>query len=81
MTLKSCKAKVTLSPKNKRAASSIRAALAPDLARLPKDEGRATISLYNSDIIFKIETGDIATLRASINSYLRLADASYRCIA
>ncbi len=80
MTLKSCKAKVRLSPKEKRAADSIRSALAPDLPRLPKDEGRATISLQNSDVIFKIETDDIASLRASINSYLRLADASYRCI-
>jgi tRNA threonylcarbamoyladenosine modification (KEOPS) complex Pcc1 subunit len=80
LTLKSCKAKIRISTKSKRAADSIGAALVPDLSRLPKDEGRATISLKNSDIIFKIETGDIASLRASINSYLRLADASYKCI-
>jgi tRNA threonylcarbamoyladenosine modification (KEOPS) complex Pcc1 subunit len=61
-------------------AASIRDALAPDLKRLPKTEGRAEISLKNSDIIFTIETGDIASLRASINSYIRLADASYKCI-
>jgi tRNA threonylcarbamoyladenosine modification (KEOPS) complex Pcc1 subunit len=80
LILKSCKAKIRLSPKSKRAANSISDALATDLSRLPKDEGRAAISLENSDIIFKIETDDIASLRASINSYLRLADASYRCI-
>jgi tRNA threonylcarbamoyladenosine modification (KEOPS) complex Pcc1 subunit len=36
--------------------------------------------LKNSDIVFTIETNDIASLRASVNSYIRLADASYKCI-
>jgi tRNA threonylcarbamoyladenosine modification (KEOPS) complex Pcc1 subunit len=80
LTLKSCKAKIRLSSDGKRAVNSIRAALTPDLSRLPKEEVRAFISLENSDIFFRIETDDIASLRASINSYLRLADASYRCI-
>jgi len=78
--LKSCRARIKLSPKSRRAAASIRHALAPDLKRLPKTEGRAEISLKNSDVIFTVETGDIASLRASINSYIRLADASYKCI-
>lgn len=80
MTLKSCRAKIRVSAKSRRVAASIRDALAPDLKRLPKTEGRAEISLKNSDIIFTIETDDIASLRASINSYIRLADASYKCI-
>lgn len=80
MTLQSYRAKIRVSAKSRRAAASIRDALAPDLKRLPKTEGRAEISLKNSDVIFTIETGDIASLRASINSYIRLADASYRCI-
>lgn len=81
MTLKNCKARIRISAKSRRTAASIRDALAPDLARLPKTEGRAEISLKNSDIIFEVETPDIVSLRASINSYIRLADASYRCIA
>lgn len=80
MTLKSCRAKIRVSAKSRRVAASIRDALAPDLKRLPKTEGRAEISLKNSNIIFTIETDDIASLRASINSYIRLADASYKCI-
>jgi tRNA threonylcarbamoyladenosine modification (KEOPS) complex Pcc1 subunit len=80
LTLKSCRARIKISPRSKRVAASIRDALAPDLKRLPKTEGRAEISLKNSDIIFTIETGDIASLRASVNSYIRLADASYKCI-
>ena len=80
MTLKSYRAKIRVSTKSSRAATSIRDALAPDLKHLPKTEGRAEISLKNSDIIFIIETNDIASLRASVNSYLRLVDASYRCI-
>jgi hypothetical protein len=35
----------------------------------------------NSNVFIEIEADDIPTLRASINSYLRLADTSYRCIA
>ena len=80
LILKSCRAKIKVSVKSRRVAASIRNALAPDLKRLPKTEGRAEISLKNSDVIFTIETGDISSLRASINSYLRLADASYKCI-
>jgi tRNA threonylcarbamoyladenosine modification (KEOPS) complex Pcc1 subunit len=80
LTSKSYRARIKLSAKSRRVAASIRDALAPDLKRLPKTEGRAEISLKNSDIVFTIETNDIASLRASVNSYLRLADASYRCI-
>ena len=80
MTLKSCRARIRISAKSKRAAASIRDALAPDLKRLPKTEGRAKISLSNSDVVFEIETPDVASLRASVNSYVRLADASYKCI-
>jgi tRNA threonylcarbamoyladenosine modification (KEOPS) complex Pcc1 subunit len=78
--LKSYRAKIRVSAKSRRVAGSIRDALAPDLKRLPKTEGRAKISIKDSDVIFTIETDDIASLRASINSYIRLADASYKCI-
>ena len=33
-----------------------------------------------SDVFIEIESNDIPSLRASINSYLRLANASYKCI-
>lgn len=33
-----------------------------------------------SNVFVEIKSDDIPSLRASINSYLRLADASYRCI-
>jgi tRNA threonylcarbamoyladenosine modification (KEOPS) complex Pcc1 subunit len=80
LTLKNCRARIRISTKSSRAAACIRDALAPDLKRLPKTEGRAEISLKNSDVIFDIETPDIASLRANVNSYIRLADASYKCI-
>jgi tRNA threonylcarbamoyladenosine modification (KEOPS) complex Pcc1 subunit len=80
LTSKSYRARIKISPRSRRVAESIRDALAPDLKRLPKTEGRAGISLKNSDIIFTIETDDIASLRASVNSYIRLADASCKCI-
>jgi tRNA threonylcarbamoyladenosine modification (KEOPS) complex Pcc1 subunit len=34
-----------------------------------------------SNVYIEIETDDIQSLRACLNSYLRLADVSYRCIA
>jgi tRNA threonylcarbamoyladenosine modification (KEOPS) complex Pcc1 subunit len=82
LTLKNCRARVRLSTKSKRIAASISAALAPDLSRLPKgDESDSTeICLDGYDVLFNTKTDDIATLRASINSYLRLADTSYRCL-
>lgn len=61
-------------------ARSIYSALAPDMPKLKGKGERLAISQKGPSVIFKIETDDIASLRANINSYLRLADASYRCI-
>ena len=35
----------------------------------------------NSNVFIEIESDDLPSLRAGINSYLRLADTSYKCIA
>jgi len=84
LTLKNYRARIRISAKSKRLAASIHDALAPDLVRLPiaggELGGRTKIFLENSDIILDIVTPDIASLRASINSCIRLADASYRCL-
>lgn len=61
-------------------ARSIYCALAPDMPKLRGKGERLAISQKGSSVIFKIETDDIASLRANVNSYLRLVDASYRCI-
>jgi tRNA threonylcarbamoyladenosine modification (KEOPS) complex Pcc1 subunit len=47
---------------------------------MPATDCIPEISIKSSKVIYKIETDDIASLRASINSYLRLADASYKCL-
>jgi tRNA threonylcarbamoyladenosine modification (KEOPS) complex Pcc1 subunit len=80
LNLKSYKARIKVTTTSKRVAGGICHALAPDLRLLPSTGCRAEISLKNSEVVFKIETKDIASLRASINSYLRLADASYKCL-
>lgn len=80
LNLKSFKARIKVSTRSKRVAAGICHALAPDIRLTPSTDCRAEISLENSEIVFKIETSDIASLRASINSYLRLADASYKCL-
>ena len=80
LNLKNYKARVKICTRSKRTAAGISRALAPDLRLMPSTRSRAEISLKNSEVILEIETGDIASLRASINSYLRLAGASYRCL-
>jgi tRNA threonylcarbamoyladenosine modification (KEOPS) complex Pcc1 subunit len=82
MTLnsKSYKARITVSTKSSRIAASICHALAPDLRLMPASDCIPEISIKSSKVIYKIETSDIASLRASVNSYLRLADASYKCL-
>lgn len=80
LNLKSYKARIKLSARSKGVAASIFRALAPDLRHMSSTSCRAEILLRNSQVILKIQTSDIASMRASINSYLRLADASYRCL-
>lgn len=80
LNLKSYKARIKVTATSKRVAAGICHALAPDLRLMPSAGYKAEISLKNSEVIFSIETRDIASLRASINSYLRLANASYKCL-
>jgi tRNA threonylcarbamoyladenosine modification (KEOPS) complex Pcc1 subunit len=80
LNLKSYKARIKISARSQREAAGIYRALEPDLRLMPSTGCRAEISLKNSEIIFRTETSDIASLRASINSYLRLADTSYKCL-
>jgi tRNA threonylcarbamoyladenosine modification (KEOPS) complex Pcc1 subunit len=50
------------------------------MKKLQGKNERLDMSLQGSFITFSIETDDIASMRANINSYLRLADASFKCI-
>ena len=80
LNLKSYRARIKVSLRSKRLAAGICHALAPDLKIMPSTGSGTEIFLKKSEIIFKFETSDIASMRASINSYLRLADASYKCL-
>jgi tRNA threonylcarbamoyladenosine modification (KEOPS) complex Pcc1 subunit len=80
LNLKSYNARIKVSTRSKRVADGICQALAPELRLASSTGSQAEIFLKKSEIIFKIETSDIASMRATINSYLRLADASYKCL-
>ena len=86
LMLKNYKARIQISFKapvyrSSLIAKSIYSALNPD-TKFSSDSGlRARISVDISNVFIEIETNDIPSLRAAINSYLRLANASYRCIA
>lgn len=62
-------------------AYAISEALAPDLKQNDEKDGKAMLSTSGSYISINIEAADVATLRATLNSYILLADASYRCLA
>jgi KEOPS complex subunit Pcc1 len=73
-------AKVTISAKSERIARAICDALSPDLATLPMGDESSIISLKGPNIVIDINSKDVASLRASINSFLLLAGASMRCL-
>jgi tRNA threonylcarbamoyladenosine modification (KEOPS) complex Pcc1 subunit len=61
-------------------AKSIHSALDPEI-RHSYDSGVVTrISISVPDLLIEVESDDVPKLRAIINSYLRLANAAYKCI-
>jgi tRNA threonylcarbamoyladenosine modification (KEOPS) complex Pcc1 subunit len=80
LNLKSYKSRIKISSRSKHVSAGICNALAPDLRLIPSGDCKVDVSQKKAEVVFNIETRDIASLRASINSYLRLADASYKCL-
>ena len=61
-------------------AKSIYSALNPEIKSSPDPVARTGACVYNSNLYIDMETDDVPNLRAIINSYLRLANASYKSI-
>lgn len=78
MTRKNCRAEIKIRAGKR--ARPVYSALAPDMEKLRGKNERLEMSLRKSFITFSIETDDLASFRANLNSYLRLADASIKCI-
>lgn len=76
MTRKSCRSEIRIKV---HAAGAIYSALAPDISKLTEKGERLALSRKGSTIVFTIETDDLASLRANVNSFLRLVDTSHRC--
>jgi len=62
-------------------AKSIYSALNPDTKISSDSEAITRISVHANNLFIEIEADNIASLRAIINSYLRLINVSYKCIA
>ena len=75
---KSCRTEITIRAGNQ--TKSVYSALAPDIKKLQGKNEIFDMSLKGSLMTFSIETDDLSSLRANVNSYLRLADASLKCI-
>ncbi|MGH9878544.1 MAG: KEOPS complex subunit Pcc1 [Nitrososphaerales archaeon] len=61
-------------------ADAIYSALKPDVKSSPQRQLDASIALNNITISIEISSDDLSHLRASLNSYLRLARAASDCI-
>jgi tRNA threonylcarbamoyladenosine modification (KEOPS) complex Pcc1 subunit len=85
-TPKNYKSNMKISFKNKSIATQnfiakcICSALKPDTKHSSDSGEKIKISSDASNVFIEIETDNIPSLRASINSYLRLVDTSYKCI-
>jgi tRNA threonylcarbamoyladenosine modification (KEOPS) complex Pcc1 subunit len=85
-TSKNCKARIQISFKTSTSKSSlivksIYSALNPEIKSSSDLVARIGACVYNSNLYIDMETDDVPNLRAIINSYLRLANASYKSIA
>lgn len=78
MTSKSYRTEITIRAGSR--AKAVYSALAPDMKKLQGKNERLGMSLRGPFITFSIETNDLASLRANVNSYLRLAAASLKCV-
>ena len=73
---------ITYSPHPSHSSSSSPIPSSPSSGATPSNIDVNTRVSYDdhSNVYIEIESYNISSLRASINSYLRLADASYKCI-
>jgi tRNA threonylcarbamoyladenosine modification (KEOPS) complex Pcc1 subunit len=85
-TSKNYKSNMKISFKNKSVATQshiakcICSALKPDTKLSSDSNEKIKISSDASNVFIEIEADNIPSLRASINSYLRLINISYKCI-
>ncbi len=83
---KNCKASIQISFKNmtmstyNSVAKCICSALKPETELLSYSREKIKISSDSSNVFIEIWADNIPSLRANINSYLRLIDTSYKCI-
>jgi len=61
-------------------ADAIYSALKPDVKSSPRRQLSASIRLDDGTISIEVSSDDLSHLRASLNSYLRLARAASTCI-
>ena len=80
LTLKNCTARILTRFRTYKQAYAVFAAVRPEIVKLDRSQVGASIRLDVNTLVFEAKSDNLAALRASVNSYLRLADASYRCL-
>jgi len=80
MTLSQRRFNATIEMRASSSASAIYSALKPDVKSSPERQVSADIRLKDDKISIDISSNDLSHLRASLNSYLRLARAASSCL-
>ncbi|MEM2760053.1 MAG: KEOPS complex subunit Pcc1 [Nitrososphaerales archaeon] len=58
----------------------IYSALKPDISHIVEGHTRSRMKLVNGSVVIDISSEDLSHLRASLNSYLRLAKIAISCL-
>jgi KEOPS complex subunit Pcc1 len=61
---------------SKEVAEMLRSALDPETDSAPSDRARAEVSVRDSVLVIQISAGDMASLRAAMNSYIAWVSTS-----
>lgn len=80
MTSTKYAAEIVISIGSTRVAGSVCAALSPDFGTLSSSGENAKIRHRGQSVVINFESGDLASLRASLNSAILLAGACIRCL-
>lgn len=79
LTLKNCTARIVIRFQTPLHARAVYLAMEPETRSI--DSGsHPSLTIRSNIVSFELESGDLAAVRASLNSFVRLADSAYRCL-
>jgi len=80
LTLESCRARIAFHFPAKKQAAAVMSALKADLKSSRQDQASVKLALESSTLFLEITSPDLPSLRAGINSLVRLVDTCFGCL-